>query len=68
MLREYDDALEGYRNTTSLAERDESQDRMEEIEIELKRTREDIFQERVLLEVTLPEEAKRAGVPVEWVR
>ncbi len=68
LLREYDDALEGYRNTTSLAKRDEFQNRTEEIEIELKRTREDIFQARELLEITLPEEAKRAGVPVEWVR
>lgn len=68
LLREYDGALDGYRNTSSLAKRDEYLNRMEEVQIELRRTSEDIFQARVLLEITRPEEAKRADVPTDWVR
>ena len=54
--------------TTSLAKRDEYKKRMESVQNEMKRGREDIRKAREELEITLPRAAERAGAPQEWVR
>jgi hypothetical protein len=42
--------------------------RMESVQVEMKRRREDIRKAREELEITLPRAAERAGAPQEWVR
>jgi len=68
LLREYDDLLDSYGNTTSLAKRAEYKNRMESVQSELRRQREDILKAKGLLEIVLPAAAARARTPAEWVR
>jgi hypothetical protein len=65
---EYKKAADGWNTTTSLSKRDEYGKKMDSLEDELRRQREDINRARQMLEITLPEEAARAGVPAEWVQ
>ena len=64
---EYRQVRDGYKNTTSLADRDRYRKRMEELEVEMRRQREDIRRARELAEITLPAEAMRAGAPAGWL-
>jgi hypothetical protein len=64
---EYRQVQDGYKNTTSLANRDRYRKRMEELEVEMRRQREDIRRARELVEIILPAEAMRAGAPAEWL-
>jgi len=64
---EYRQVQDGYKNTTSLADRDRYRKRMEELEVEMRRQGEDIRRARELVEITLPAEAMRAGAPAEWL-
>ncbi len=68
LLREYDDLFDSYGDTTSLAKRDEYKNRMESVQTELRRQREDILRAKELLQITLPAAAARARAPAEWVQ
>jgi hypothetical protein len=68
LLREYDDLVDSYSNTTSLTKRNEYKKRVESVRNELRRRSEDIFRVREMLEKTLPSEAATAGAPAEWLQ
>jgi len=65
---EYNDLVSEYNATRSRAKRRQYQQRIESFQGELNRHGEDIQKAKEILEKTLPEEAERAGVPVEWVK
>ncbi len=65
---EYNDLIAKYNATRSRAKRRQYQQRIESLQGELNRHGEDIQKAKEILEKTLPEEAERAGVPVEWVK
>lgn len=65
---EYNDLIAKYNATRSRAKRRQYQERIESLQGELNRHGEDIQKAKEILEKMLPEEAKRAGVPVEWVK
>jgi hypothetical protein len=65
---EYRQVEDGWKNTTSTADRDRYRKRKEELEVEMRRQREEIRKAREELEIRLPEAAARAGAPAEWVR
>ncbi len=65
---EYKKTYADWEATTSLAKRDEYEKKMESLKVDLRRQGEDVNRAKQMLEVTLPEEAARAGVPAEWVQ
>ena len=65
---EYNDIVAEYNSIRSRAKRRRYKKRIESLQDQLNRRREDIERSKELLEKTLPEEAKRAGAPTEWVK
>jgi hypothetical protein len=65
---EYKKTYADWEATTSLAKRDEYKKKMESLKVDLRRQGEDVNRAKQMLEITLPEEAARAGVPAEWVQ
>jgi len=65
---EYNDLIAQYNATRSRAKRRQYQKELESLQDELNGRSEDIDRTKEILEKTLPEEAERAGVPVEWVK
>jgi len=65
---EYNDLIAKYNATRSRAKRSQYQKKIEVLQGQLNRRGEDIERTKEILEKTLPEEAKRAGVPAEWVK
>lgn len=65
---EYNDLVAQYNATRSRAKRKRYQKELESLQDQLNRRSEDIERTREVLKKTLPEEAERAGVPVEWVK
>jgi hypothetical protein len=65
---EYNDLIAQYNATRSRAKRRQYQTEIESLQAQLNRRGEDIERTKEILEKTLPEEAERAGVPVEWVK
>lgn len=65
---EYNDLVAQYNATRSRGKRRQYQERIESLQKELNSRREDVERTKKLLEKALPEEAKRAGAPAEWVK
>ena len=65
---EYNDLIAKYNATRSRAKRRQYQTEIESLQAQLDLRGEDIERTKEILEKTLPEEAERAGVPVEWVK
>ena len=65
---EYNDLVAEYNSIPSRAKRRDYQKRIESLQAQLNRRREDIDRSKELLEKTLPEEAENAGAPAEWVK
>ncbi len=65
---EYNDLIAKYNATRSRTKRRQHQKKLESLRDQLNQRGEDIERTQEILEKTLPEEAERAGVPVEWVK
>ena len=65
---EYNDVIAKYNVTRSRTKRRQYQKKLESLQDQLNQRGEDIERTKEILEKTLPEEAARAGVPVEWVK
>jgi hypothetical protein len=65
---QFNDLVAEHNATRSRAKRRQYQKRIESLQQELNHRRQDMEKARELLEETLPEEAKRAGAPAEWVK
>jgi predicted nucleic acid-binding Zn-ribbon protein len=65
---QFNDLVAEYNATRSRAKRRQYQKRIESLQQELNHRRQDMEEAKELLEETLPEEAKRAGAPAEWVK
>jgi DNA anti-recombination protein RmuC len=65
---QFNDLVAEYNATRSRAKRRQYQKRIESLQQELNHRRQDMEKAKELLEETLPEEAKRAGAPAEWVK
>jgi hypothetical protein len=55
-------------NAISTAQREEYRNKMESLKVDMERRREDIRKAKEELEIKIPEAAKGAGAPAEWVR
>jgi len=64
----YNDLVAEHNATRSRAKRRQYQTRIESLQQELNRRKQDMEKARGLLQKTLPEEAERAGAPAEWVK
>jgi hypothetical protein len=65
---EYNDLVAQYNKARSRAQKRQYQNRIDSLQDELNRRRAEVDKARELLEKILPEEAKRAGAPAEWVK
>jgi hypothetical protein len=65
---EYNDLIAKYNATRSRTKRRQYQKKLESLQDQLNGRGEDMERTKEILEKTLPEEAARAGVPVEWVK
>ncbi len=67
-VMEYNELIAAYNATNSRAKKKQYKRQIESLQNEVNHRREEVERVKEILEKTLPEEAKRAGAPVEWVK
>jgi hypothetical protein len=68
VVLEYNELIAAYNATNSRAKRKQYKKQIESLQHDVNQRREEVERVKEILEKALPEEAKRAGAPVEWVK